>query len=152
VEEIVPVKLEKPVITISGNRLQSSYKTGNQWYFNHRILPGENGQYLYPTGSGIYTLRYTSREGCEAVSDSFTYTTLTLVDQPVQERLRLHPNPADRLLFADCPNGYKVYNATGQLLRYSRQATQVIDVSDLRPGIYLLQAGVGRAEKFIKTE
>ncbi len=152
VEQIIPVKLEKPVISFSGSRLQSSYTSGNQWYFNHKMLPGENSQYLNPSASGTYTVRYMSREGCDVFSDSFAYNTLSMGDQPVQERLRLYPNPVDRLLFADCPDGYKVYNATGQLLLYSRQATQVVDVSDLRPGMYLLQAGVGRAEKFIKTK
>lgn len=73
VEQIIPVKLPKPLISASGSQLQSSYSSGNQWYFNNTPLAGETGRFFIPRESGTYSVRHISTEGCEVMSDNFNF-------------------------------------------------------------------------------
>lgn len=80
VEQIIPIKLQLPLITLNGNQLQSSNLNGNQWYLNNTLLSGETGQFITPSQSGNYKVKYTSNEGCEIFSDEFNYDVLGVPD------------------------------------------------------------------------
>ncbi len=62
-----------------------------------------------------------------------------------------YPNPATTFINADCVNGYKIYNSTGQLLAQSPISTQKIDINNLPAGMYVLKTGEQIA-KFVKIE
>ncbi|GIV43824.1 MAG: hypothetical protein KatS3mg035_0947 [Bacteroidia bacterium] len=151
VEQIIPIKLQKPVITLNGNQLQSSYQYGNQWYFNGTILTGETNQFINPTQSGNYSVKYTSEEGCEIFSDDFHYTVLSVTEHPNQAILSIFPNPANTIIYVDCKKGFQIYNSTGQLVKHSSQATTQINISDLPTGLYILKTE-NQQERFVKTE
>ena len=139
VEQIIPVKLPKPIIALQGNQLQSSYPNGNQWYFNDMLLPGETGEFLTPSQSGNYSVKHTSEEGCEIISDVFSHIVSGINDNAYPGVVSIYPNPTDKTIHLMCPNGYQIVSSTGSLIRHCRQATRQIDVSDLPAGVYFLK-------------
>jgi CubicO group peptidase (beta-lactamase class C family) len=151
VEQIIPVKLQQPTITINGNQLQSSYQNGNQWYLNGTLIIGETNQFITPTQSGNYTVKYTSEEGCEIFSDKFNFTLSGVIENPGQGAFSIFPKPSNSIIHIDCKNGYQIYSSTGQLIKHSSQATTQIDISDLSSGFYMLEIN-NQMGRFIKSE
>ncbi|MFC2101905.1 T9SS type A sorting domain-containing protein [Bacteroidota bacterium] len=59
-----------------------------------------------------------------------------------EEKLSIYPNPANRELFISISNGailteVNIYNQIGQKVLHQKPITQPIDVSMLRPGVYI---------------
>lgn len=74
---------EQPVMTFQGSldfcpgdtvTFTSSYEGGNQWYRDSQPIPGELGRSLAATTPGVYSVLYTSPEGCSIQSGSRTVT------------------------------------------------------------------------------
>jgi CubicO group peptidase (beta-lactamase class C family) len=151
VEQIIPIRLQVPVITAIGNQLQSSYINGNQWYLNNILLTGETGQVITPAQNGNYSVAYTSEEGCVVFSDNLNFIASGMDDYQDTKMITIFPNPANNEIFADCKKGYCIYNSTGQLIRQSSQSTSQINISDLPSGVYLLK-NEHKAGRFIKTD
>lgn len=151
VEQIIPVKLEQPIISANGSQLQSSYDSGNQWYFNDASLPDETGQFITPTQSGNYSVKYISEEGCEVFSDDFYHVVLSADEFNMPGKVPIYPNPANTVIYVDCGNGFQIISATGQLVKQSSHATSQINVSDLPAGVYFLRTG-NRVGRFFKSE
>jgi CubicO group peptidase (beta-lactamase class C family) len=151
VEQIIPIKLQQPTITLNGNQLQSSYQNGNQWYLNDTLLLGETNQFITPTQSGNYSVKYTSEEGCEIFSDNFNYIVSSVNEYPNQGTISIFPNPSNTVINIDCKNGFQIYSSTGQLVKQSLQATTQINISDLPIGLYILKTN-NQVGRFIKTE
>lgn len=53
----------------------------------------------------------------------------------------LYPNPSRTRIHANCTNGYVIFSATGQIVRVDSHPATYIDVTDLPPGVYVLQSG-----------
>ena len=51
--------------TASDTVMTSSEATGNQWYFNGNMMPGETNQSLRPLNLGNYSVRIVDTNGCE---------------------------------------------------------------------------------------
>lgn len=150
-EQIIPIKLQQPAITLNGNQLQSSYQNGNQWYLNDTILTGETNQFINPTQSGNYSVKYTSEEGCEIFSNDFSHIVLSITEHTNQGAVSIFPNPANTIINIDCKKGFQIYSSTGQLVMQSSQATTQISISDLPTGLYILKTE-DQQGRFIKTE
>lgn len=60
-----------PVITLFGNDLVSSSVTGNQWYFNNKIITGAVSQTYTPVQNGNYSVSVTNTYGCSSTSQTF---------------------------------------------------------------------------------
>ncbi len=64
------------------------------------------------------------------------------IDESTVERLEVRPNPARETVHIRCPLPYtevRVYGMTGETVLVARGGTDVVNVSGLAPGIYLLQ-------------
>jgi hypothetical protein len=151
VEQIIPIKLQQPTITLNGNQLQSSYQNGNQWYLNGTLIIGETNQFITPTQSGNYSVKYTSEEGCEIFSNNFNYIVSSVNEYPNQGTISIFPNPSNTVINIDCKNGFQIYSSTGQLVKQSIQATKQINISDLPTGLYILKTN-NQVGRFIKTD
>jgi hypothetical protein len=151
VEQIIPIKLQQPTITLNGNQLQSSYQNGNQWYLNDTILSGETNQFINPTQSGNYSVKYTSEEGCEIFSNDYNHTVLSITEHTNQGTVSIFPNPANKFINVDCQKGFQIYSSTGILVKLISQATTQINISDLPTGFYILKTE-NQVGRFIKTE
>jgi hypothetical protein len=151
VEQIIPIKLQQPTITLNGNQLQSSYQNGNQWYLNDTILSGETNQFINPTQSGNYSVKYTSEEGCEIFSNDFNHIVLSINEYTNQGAVSIFPNPANTIINIDCKKGFQIYSSTGQLVKQSSQPTTQVNISDLPTGLYIIKTD-NQVGRFLKTE
>jgi CubicO group peptidase (beta-lactamase class C family) len=63
----------------------------------------------------------------------------------------LYPNPASAYIYAPCPTGYRIFDATGQLITTNPQPATGIDIRHLHPGVYVLKTR-DRAYRFVKVD
>jgi Secretion system C-terminal sorting domain len=63
--------------------LNSSYGTGNQWFFNGQPLPGPGNFFVSATQPGYYSVQFTSVDGCRVMSDSVRVEYYPLPAAPV---------------------------------------------------------------------
>lgn len=148
-EQLIPVQLQQPIISLNGSFLQSSYPDGNQWYLNDTLLFGETSTTLLPSVSGNYKVRFSSEEGCSVFSNEYFFTLLDNEAPTIEEEVTLFPNPSSSLIQVNCGNGYRIYSPMGQLCKMSSQPTTEINISDLSSGVYYLVTG-NHALRFLK--
>jgi CubicO group peptidase (beta-lactamase class C family) len=151
IEQIIPVQLAQPLITANGNQLQSSYPDGNQWYFNGVLLNGEDGSVLDASISGIYQVSHTSEEGCTVFSEELIHTAVGINETGFPTLWTIHPNPSADLIYANCTEGYELFNAMGQRIAQSTESVHSIGIAELPTGVYYLKSGV-HVGRFIRAE
>ncbi|MGI4873981.1 MAG: beta strand repeat-containing protein [Janthinobacterium lividum] len=156
-----------PVLTPSGTAatgitLTSSSTTGNQFYLNGVAVTGATGQTLLVnsgTKNGSYTVVATSAAGCASSASAAVSVTVTATAGAQNgASLRVYPNPThDGLLTLEL-SGYReavsvrIANALGQVV-YTGEVNssalaqpQVLNLSGLATGVYVLQARTASGE------
>ncbi|MDB5032559.1 S8 family serine peptidase [Mucilaginibacter sp.] len=152
----VAVTLSKPVITQTGNILNSSFASGNQWYLDGKPISGATGQTYAPLQSGNYQVDVTLSTGCVLQSDAFVYALIALhpgTDTDIG--LVTFPEPANKqlnvLFVAKTASQLtlSLINSGGAIAYSKTQAaaagsfSTVINVADLSAGTYVLRAVLG---------
>ncbi|MFH1321078.1 MAG: PKD domain-containing protein [Bacteroidota bacterium] len=146
-----------PDITQNGNVLTSSAATGNQWYLNTVLLPGDTSQILTITQSGDYTVVVVDSNGCSAMSNVFSATYTGINEFQVYDySVQVYPNPGRGEFILEIyelrppAGGYKlrIYDVLGREIKRSnivnltspagRQESK-IDLFGYPAGIYNLQ-------------
>ena len=89
VEQIIPLATPKPVITILGKQLKSSYPAGIQWYLNGLLLQDSIKETITPTQSGNYSVKYIIAGGCEIVSDAVSFSPTKTIDTKSSEKFSI---------------------------------------------------------------
>ena len=82
-----------PTITLSGDTLTSSAKTGNQWYKDSVLIKGAINQKYVATSNGNYSVMVTDSNGCSATSKPVNYTTTGIEEASDNLKLNIYPNP-----------------------------------------------------------
>lgn len=134
-----------PVITQTGNTLQSSYATGNQWALNGNPIPGATGQTYVPTVSGNYTVTVTDANGCSSTSAIYNFQLAGLGEDEVGWQALIYPNPAGSFLWLEI-NGSQVPDRLELTDIVGRRISQIswnqtkakLSVGHLAPGPYFL--------------
>lgn len=134
---------ETPAITQQDLLLVSSEALAYQWFLDDVPIDGAVDQTLEPVANGLYTVEITDANGCQAVSDSYPFTTLG-IEATVGGGLLLHPQPArDVLLLSGARTGsaYRLFDLGGQLLLKGSVtgSPQQIRVEGLAPGFDVLE-------------
>ena len=131
-----------PAIALTGDSLMSSSPTGNQWYFNGNLLPGETGQYLTLNGAGSYQVQVTSLPGCaSAMSSPFIY--VGIGDMNGRQTAIIFPNPSGGTVNMSAPwlenrsFEVRVCNTLGKIV-YSASNSFRFDLSGNGNGIYYI--------------
>jgi photosystem II stability/assembly factor-like uncharacterized protein len=131
-----------PSVSVLGDMLSSSASEGNQWYLNEELLLGAIQPNFKAKQTGMYRVRV-SNGVCEAVfSDPVSVVINGMENQEGKLLILLYPNPATNLLHIANNQyfvKYTIYHSTGQKVLESN-ATDVIDISSLSEGLYLLEA------------
>ncbi|MDR6940278.1 S8 family serine peptidase [Mucilaginibacter pocheonensis] len=151
------VSLSKPVITQTGNTLNSNFATGNQWLLNGKVIPGATAAKYDPLQSGDYQVADTLASGCVALSDIYTYArTVESPGNATNIGLAVFPVPASsqlNVVFAAKEAGdlnLSLINSAGQIIYLNKQTlpkgnfSKVIDVSKQIPGVYVLKVLLGQ--------
>ncbi len=158
----------KPVITREHNTLITQGGEVLQWYRNGNPLPGTTDARLLVQSTGIYTVVVRNGNGCTNTSEPFPVSvlgmrlpravgefTLTVYPQPAKDALRIRCEGAGEAV----PLTLRIHDMLGKTVgQYSLAGGGSpkeisLDVSGLRPGLYLLvAAGDGRTAtvKFLR--
>lgn len=128
----------KPVVTRSGNFLQSADTTGNQWYKDGMPIAGATGFKYTALTNGNYTVRVTKKGCTSEPSDVITVTTpagLQVGPNPVQGRLIIqYPGNTDPLVI-------ELLDMNGRLV--TSQAVFIdqyeIDMQPFKKGTYFIR-------------
>lgn len=146
----LPVKLlvNRSHDTLSATAGFSSY----QWYFNGVVIPGETNPTHIAQNTGNYFVYYTDTNSCGNYSDTLNID-FTGMPSLVSGNVIAYPNPASNKLSVELPQTYieestliTIYAYNGkqvkqqQLTIHERNST--VDISGLKPGIYLLNIEV----------
>ncbi len=168
-KDSVKIKINKlpnqPYITLSKDRLISSYALGNQWYFNGNILLDSTSDMIYPRVTGYYQTQIKEvNTGCfSRISDSvfFTYTDVG-ENNSKGFYFNIFPNPSSDLVeisnidfkhrneFAN--QNIRISNILGETVfdvQIKYLESLKIDISSFNKGIYFVRIG-DRVQKFFK--
>ena len=140
---------ETPVITLSGNGIQSSSADGNQWYYNGTLIIGADQPMLIPDKSGEYYVIVTL-DGCPSDTSNVIYFIMTGITERNPFSVDVFPVPNDGVFTVHISSRIKetvtvnVFNTVGVKIgeeRWNDVSGDVRKTIDLRPvasGVYML--------------
>ncbi|MFL5751949.1 MAG: PKD-like domain-containing protein [Bacteroidia bacterium] len=138
-----------PTITQSVADLTSSAASGNQWYFNGALMPGETNQMITPTQNGNYTVVVTDANGCFASSAAYNMTTVGIKEQSNSGfAVTVIPNPNNGTFTLVINNIHAstftiaVKNVLGQVISVEQVSgtniSKAMDLSGYDAGVYFI--------------
>jgi hypothetical protein len=136
----------KPLITRTGDSLQSSAATGNQWYLDGNPIANANNQFLHPPVAGNYKVQVTDN-GCHSpMSNDHSFSFRVITNPPTSdEQVQVFPNPiTDKLVIInklDHSLDVQLFDAMGKLMvtfQVTAKSTKEQFASHLKQGIYML--------------
>ncbi|MFL5754278.1 MAG: SBBP repeat-containing protein [Bacteroidia bacterium] len=138
-----------PTISQSGSVLTSSAASGNQWYLNGTLIPGDTAQNYSVISPGDYTVVVTNANGCSATSAIFTMPSSTgIFTASLDLRLAFYPNPSRGIFnltsafLQDHKFEFYLRNSMGEKITIpftQKNGTVEIDLRDQSAGIYLAE-------------
>jgi pimeloyl-ACP methyl ester carboxylesterase len=147
-----------PIITQSGNTLNTTPANAYQWYFNGTSLINETAANLNPAATGNYSVQVTNEAGCVSNSASFYFQFLGAGTLSANNIL-VYPNPANNLINVTGltgSNSISLTDISGSLIQQVVSPTggsKILNMEGLSPGVYLLNissAGNNITHKIIK--
>ncbi len=138
-----------PIISQNANTLSSSAANTYQWYqVPGGAISGATAQSYSPAASGSFYVVVTDSSGCESLpSNTFNFVWVS-VNEIQLSSIKITPNPASYLVNLAIPIAWmdklyvEVFDIIGNKV-YQQEFTNLLDVSALRNGIYLMRIHVG---------
>jgi len=118
---------------------------------NNAAINGATAQTFTPAQNGNYAV-VISVNGCSDTSACVAITTVGL-DDIKTELFRVYPNPASTVINVEMENvsTVRLFDVSGKLLKEVNGASiYTIDITDLTPGMYMIESVEGAKAKFIK--
>jgi hypothetical protein len=152
----VNLKPHDPVITQSADTLFSNAPAGNQWIYQHHPIPGETRTWYIPNVNGDYSVIVTLNE-CPSDTSNVIHFILTGNENAGRnQNFTVFPNPSSGKFylsgrdFSDAQA--TVYNMTGVKVYDDSIRTNLLDLSDLSSGVYLLSITTIKGNCTIKIQ
>ncbi|MBL7777539.1 MAG: T9SS type A sorting domain-containing protein [Chitinophagales bacterium] len=146
----VNVSPSKPVITVSGNVLNSNATQGNQWWLNNIPLSGANAQTYTAVQSGWYKVSVTNVAGCSAVSDSVYVLISSLSNGGSDNSWVVYPNPTTGELTIQTGNIVDyfhvcMFTSEGRKVKEWKelQGNATLQLAEMTNGVYFVQIQTG---------
>ena len=143
------------VVTVSGNTLTSFQSGANYTWVDcnngNQPIAGATAQTYTATANGSYAV-IVELNGCSVTSNCVAITTVGL-DDIKTELFRIYPNPASTVINVEMANAstVRMFDISGKLLKeLNGSSNYTIDVTDLTPGMYMIESAEGAKAKFIK--
>lgn len=123
-----------------------------QWYLNGEPIPGATEGELTAQENGSYTVSVTNSSGCTSFSEPVVVLSVAVQERSLEEA-RIFPNPATDHVYVQLTGfgstGYQpvsLVDNAGRIVLRTRLKTgtevpQLIDLSQVVPGCYVLQFG-----------
>lgn len=133
-----------PTVTRTGNTLNSSSATGNQWYKNGTIITGATNQTYNLTSNGNYTVVVTVNGCNSAPSSSLSVTNVTGIKEAELLKFEIYPNPTAGQLSLTFPTERPaqiiVSDLAGKVvMKQEVKPGSKLDLSKASKGIYVIQ-------------
>ncbi len=127
-----------PIISQTGNMLNSDASSGNQWYNQNGPIDNAVSQNYNFVSDGSYYVIVTNSNGCSATSNILNTIFLDANNYEIDNIIKLYPNPVQSFLHIELEKQFlgKITDLTGKILLNVN--TKDIDVSSLSAGIYIL--------------
>lgn len=150
-----------PTISANGNILTSSSATGNQWYLDGNLLPGETSQNITVTQAGNYTVIVTTN-GCSSAASAPFASTVNVNEIENPYFLLVYPNPTEgdfNISFkAESSDNYtlEMFNEIGQVVisekinNYSGSFILPVSMNQHAAGVYTIRISNGKTESVKK--
>ena len=128
--------------TANDTLMTSSEATGNQWYFNGNMMPGETGQTLRPMNLGNYSVRIIDSNGCEGDMSAMQFYNSIGMEENLADQIALYPNPTQGRVTLELNQlevaSLRVVDATGRTVIDREGCTGVceLDLSETGSGMY----------------
>jgi len=148
----------KPTVSLSGNNLQSSSTTSNQWYFDTLIIVGATNNFYTPPKSGDYRVRVTGSNGCYAFSDPYHFI-LGIAGNEFKSTIKISPNPFQHQIKIEMSGiegqvNISIHDMQGRTIICQNEYSPdliMIDTSNLNEGLYLLEIINGENKAIYKV-
>jgi CubicO group peptidase (beta-lactamase class C family) len=134
-----------PLITQTGNDLQSNAPSGNQWYDLTGSIIGANAPAYTAIADGEYYCIVTV-DGCSSDSSNHIYVILADIEETFADRsFTLYPNPANGELFLDpkgiaMPASYEIIDPLGHVITAGNiSGAAHLSIAGLTKGVYFLR-------------
>lgn len=149
----VNVKPPEPFITQSGDTLHSDAPDGNQWYYQQQAIPGQTGNLYVPDVNGDYFVIVTL-DGCPSDTSNILHFVLTENgNEAGNQHLIVFPNPSAGRFYlsgTDLSGRAMVNDLTGARVYDKSISTNLLDLSGLPQGLYLLTISTTRGTTHVK--
>ena len=128
----------EPLITESNDTLFASAAKTYRWYYNGRQIPGATKNYIVPDRNGAYTVAIKTTHDCTGMSPVYNYNgadaLIAVAPNPVMNTMHVRVKKAGVAYIAIAD----LYGNRYKLIPY-RNDNELINVSDLRMGTYVVQ-------------
>jgi hypothetical protein len=146
---VYPVPPTPTISDIGGGELYSTAYFGNQWYKNKVLIPGATGQTFTPLETAYYC-DIVTLNSCSSDTSNEIYVVVDGINIYTKGGIIIKPNPAREYIqiLPDRPltqATFDFYTSTGKNIKHitagppNNGTGYLIDISELSPGLYLLQ-------------
>ncbi len=154
-EIIIEDNLDNIEITqVDENTLMANTQPNYQWFKDSEIIPGATEQTLTISESGLYTLE--SYNACGSMSGGLFVESVSNEDILSDNKISIQPNPTPNQTIIQSSvqmSMIELFNLEGKTIKslvVNQQYEQVIDVSDLAPGMYYLHIQLDNGSKVVQ--
>jgi len=149
-----------PVIHSIGDTLYSDAPTGNQWYYEGTLLPGDTSQVYHPSWLNGWFWDVVTLNGCPSDTSNHVYMITWGIPGQQSTDVEIFPVPNDGKFTLSLPSGstgvtgIRIYNPLGELIwekeisPVSRLASLDVDLKPASAGLYTI---VVRSQQSVLT-
>lgn len=154
--DVVVTAIDTPSVTQKGNKLISSAKAGNQWFFNGIAINGATDTIYTPTISGNYSVQVTVNGCTSHRSHDFAYVVTAINDPVLDSKVLVFPNPFNEKLViknnSNEPLQVQLYDLLGKkvLSKTIGTGSRELNLNTLAKGAYVLKLTSIRTGEMIR--
>jgi hypothetical protein len=130
-------------ILTNHDTLSTNYGIGIQWFLNGAPIPGDTTNQIIATKAGQYTVQITDSNGCTALSNPVTITSINNV---TENAITIYPNPSVGNWQLAVSNdlidaSFQIWDEAGQVIYQSKitSTSSNIQLTGVAGGIYFLK-------------
>ena len=149
----VEVNPEQPVIAASGDALQSSATSGNQWYDQNGPIEGATDQYFLATHPGTYYVIVTDGDCVSAPSNGIELLSVSVDESGSTDVFKLYPNPVQEMMWLhgmteNVPLQYTIINSQGApVVHHAWSPDGRVSTPNLPSGFYMISIETPRGRE-----
>ena len=148
---------QTPSITQTGNTLNSSALSGNQWYnATSGIISSATAQTYNPTTNGYYYIIVTLN-GCSSDSSNhYYYSNVGIETNENNQTIKVYPNPVSNELIIELEGNkekvtFEIFNSIGQIIYKGNLIEKTtVQTTNFAQGVYLIKLNNGKTFEFKK--